>query len=740
MNPNDLLAAARHWQQAGELARAETAYRQLLTIDPANAELWYLLGTVCQPQGKAADALAAYQKSVSLKPGFAQAQNSLGIALAQQGRPREAEECFAAAVRAQPDFAHAHNNLGNALKEQGRRQEALAGYEQAVRLKADFAEAYNNLGNLQRELGQLDDAAANCRAALRLKPDMPDAHNNLGAVYSAQKRWEDAVASYRQALALRADHAEARSNLATALREVGQVDEAIVHYRQALTQRPDFAEAHGGLAMALSQQGDLDGALASCEQALRLRPNLASAHLSMGFVLSELGRRDEALACCARALELDSDMPDAHKNRSLVWLLEGRFTEGWDEYEWRWKCPELPERPFPQPRWDGAPLEGRKILLHAEQGLGDTLHFVRYAPLVRERGGHVIVVCQRPLVSLLSRCEGVESVVAQGDALPAFDTHAPLLSLPRIFGTTLDNIPADVPYLCPLPELVERWHAELATTPGFKVGIAWQGSRTHRRDRGRSIPLARFAPLAELAGVRLYSLQKNFGQEQIAQVGFGDRIVDLSPRLETFEDTAAVVQNLDLVISCDTSLVHLAGGLGRPVWTAVAVVPDWRWLLDRDDTPWYPTMRLFRQARRGDWQEVFERIVAALAERAGVPLPAKPITVEISAGELLDRIVLLEVERMRGAGSVGVDEKLASLDSALKRAMGVPPGLARLKDELQETRLALHDAHREVARCRESADYGSKFVELAKQVFLYEERRREVLLRIDEFAGQRRST
>jgi tetratricopeptide (TPR) repeat protein len=623
MTPSELLAAARQWQQVGELARAEAAYRQLLAAEPANAELWFLLGTVCQPLGKATEAIGAYQRAVSLKPGLAQAQNSLGIALAQQGRSREAEECFAAAVRAQPDFAHAHNNLGNALKEQGRLDEALGSYQHAVKLKDDFAEAYNNLGNLQRELGQLDEAVANCRTALRLKPDMADAHNNLGAAYSAQRNWAEAAACYRRALALRPDHAEALGNLATALRELGEIDEAIVHFRQALRLRPDFAEAHGALAMALSQQGDLNAALASCREALRLRPELASAHLSMGFILSELGRRDEALACCNRALELEPDLPDAHKNRSLIWLLEGKLTEGWAEYEWRWKCPELPERPFPQPLWDGSPLAGQTIMLHAEQGLGDTLHFIRYASLVHDRGGRVVVVCQRPLVSLVARCPGVAQVVAQGDPLPHFDTHAPLLGLPRIFGTMLESIPAEVPYLAAEPQAVERWRAEFAPESRFKVGIAWQGSRTHRRDRGRSIPLAIFAPFAELDGVRLYSLQKHFGQEQLAQVGFRESITDLSPQLETFDDTAAIVQNLDLIIACDTSIIHLAGGLARPTWVALPTVPDWRWLLDRDDSPWYPTMRLFRQRRRGDWPEVFERIAGALAGKIGVKLPPR---------------------------------------------------------------------------------------------------------------------
>lgn len=728
MTASELLAASRLWHEQGDLARAEAGYRQLLTLEPANAELCYLLGAVCQPQDKHEEAIAAYRRSVTLKPEFAQAQNSLGIALAQLGRSQEAEKCFADAVRAQPDFAHAHNNLGNALKEQGRREEAVACYQRAVELKPDFAEAYNNLGNVQRELGQFDEAIANCRQALRLKPDLADAHNNLGAAHSAQRHWEDAAASYRQAIALRPNHAEAHSNLGNALRELGRVDEAIFSLRQALQLKPDFAEAHGGLAMALSQQGDLEGALASCQEALRLRPDLASAHLSMGFILSELGRRSEAMACCDRALELQPDMPDAHKNRSLVLLLEGKLTEGWAEYEWRWKCPELPERPFPHPLWDGSPLDGKRIMLHAEQGFGDTLHFVRYARLVRERGGRVVLVCQRPLVELLRRCEGVEEVAAQGDPLPPFDVHAPLLSLPRIFNTTLDTILGDVPYLKGDPAKTAQWRDELAGVTEFKVGIAWQGSRTHRRDRGRSIPLSYFAPLSAQSGVRLYSLQKNYGQEQLGQVSFGDRIVDLSPRLDSFVDTAAAMENLDLVICCDTSVAHLAGALARPVWVAVATVPDWRWLLERDDTLWYPTMRLFRQHRRGDWQDVFARIASALADQIGASVDAAT-TIRIAPAELVDRLTRLEVD---GEGGGHADEELAILENSLSRLLRRAPALAALRDELKAIHAALREDERAIDECRRDGDFGARFVELARTTFAQRERRRRIMELIND--------
>jgi cytochrome c-type biogenesis protein CcmH/NrfG len=432
-------------------------------------------------------------------------------------------------------------------------------------------------------------------------------------VYSNLRRWEEAAACYRRAIALAPNRAEAHRNLGSVLREAGRVEEGVSAIREALRLDPNFAEVWASLGLALVEADDPETALTSCQRAIELNPRLVAAHHHHGVALFDLGRRQEALDSYSRALALEPNLADAHKNRALLWLIEGKLTEGWDEYEWRWKCAESPPPLFGQPLWDGSPLAGRTILLHAEQGLGDTIQFVRYATLVRRRGGRVVLLCQPALVSLVRRCEGVEQVVAQGDRLPPFDLHAPLMSLPRIFGTTLDTIPSDTPYLDVDPRSLERWRDELAGDSLFKVGIAWQGSRLHRRDRGRSIPLTCFQPLAALPGVQLYSLQTNEGREQIALVDFADRIVDLSPRVDSFAETAAAIANLDLVISCDTSVAHLAGALGKPAWVAIRLVPDWRWLLDRDDSPWYPTLRLFRQTRRGDWGEVMERVAQRLA-------------------------------------------------------------------------------------------------------------------------------
>jgi hypothetical protein len=359
-------------------------------------------------------------------------------------------------------------------------------------------------------------------------------------------------------------------------------------------------------------------------------------------VLAKQAKLDDAIACYRQALVIKPDYAEAHKDLALAWLLRGNFEQGWPEYEWRWKCSRFQGHPgnesgeqLPGPSWDGSPLNGRTILLYAEQGLGDTLQFIRYAPLVRQRGGRVLVLCQPPLRPVLGSCPGIDGLVACESTAPSYDVQIPLLSLPRIFRTTLATIPAEVPYLSADPELVEHWRRELTQGVGqafqpdsqagkpdllkegssqeFKVGIAWQGNPQHKQDRQRSVPLAHFEALARLPGIRLFSLQVGPGAHQLQELGGRFLVTDLSNRFgpASFQDAAAVVTVLDLVMSVDTAMAHLAGALGRPVWVLLPFVPDWRWMLDREGSPWYPTMRLFRQRQPGDWTDVFRQVVAA---------------------------------------------------------------------------------------------------------------------------------
>jgi len=516
-----------------------------------------------------------YRQILQLDANHVHAWHLLGVIACQTGRGNLAVDYLHAALRLNPDWAEAHNHLGIALQEQGKVAEAVASYQQALRLMPDYADAHNNLGNALREQGQLGEAVGSLEQALRLRPDYAEAHNNLGIALQGLGKFAEAVVHLEQALRLRPDYPEAHNNLGTVLCEEGKMAEAVIHWEQALRLRPDYANAHNNLGRALLEQGKMAEAVASYQQALRLRPGDA----------------------------------EAHNNLSMLWLLLGNFEQGWPEYEWRLQMKDFPPALRPQPCWDGRPLDGKTILLYAEQGLGDTLQFIRYAAVVKQRGGTVVAECQPALLRVLAGCAGIDHLLPQGGPLPACDVRAPMLSLPLLCGTTVTTIPAEVPYLVADRSRIEHWRDRLAVVSGFKVGICWQGNPRNKNDRRRSVPLAQFAPLAAIRGVHLVSLQKGPGVDQLGGLDFD--VVDLGSKLDeegAFVDTAAVMQSLDLLISVDSAVAHLAGALGMPVWLALSFSPAWRWLLEREDSPWYPSMRLFRQPQPGQWPAVFERI------------------------------------------------------------------------------------------------------------------------------------
>jgi tetratricopeptide (TPR) repeat protein len=509
-------------------------------------------------------------------PGRSDSQTARATALAQEGHRREAIALFREVLDFRPNHNPARFNLGVALAQEKRFTEALECFQEVVRCQPNCGEAHVALANVLGELGRDDEAVAAYHEALRHKPDLVDALNNLGV----------------------------------ALTRLHRGSEAVIFLRQAVRLRPDFTEGHNNLGLAYAEEGDFTAAIACFEEALRLDPRSVNAHSNLGSALHGQGKSAEAVASYGLALALKPDCATTHWNRSLAWLLMGDFQKGWPEYEWRWQRKEAVQQPFPQPRWDGSALPDGTILLHAEQGLGDILQFVRYAPLVKERVRKVIVAGPLPVAGLFRTCPGVDGIVTENEALPAFDVQAPLMSLPGLLGTTLATIPANVPYLAAEPAKLEQWRERLRGVSGFRVGIAWQGNPRHKGDRHRSFPLALLAPLAHVGGVSLVSLQKGAGNEQLAQSRFP--VVDVGPELADFTDTAAVMMCLDLVISCDTAPVHLAGALGVPVWVALSTILDWRWLLDREDSPWYPTMRLFRQRRLGEWKPVFRHMARQL--------------------------------------------------------------------------------------------------------------------------------
>jgi tetratricopeptide (TPR) repeat protein len=573
------LALGHH--KAGSVADAENIYRQVLARQPDNPEALHLLGVLSHQTGRL----------------------DAGIELIQR------------AIAISPTSAHYHNNLGSALHDKGLSSEAVAACRQAVHLKPDYPEAYYNLGIALRDTGQLDEAVAAYRKAIQFKPNYAAAENNLGNALREKGLFDEAVTAFRQAIRLNPDQPETYNNLGTALREKGLLDEAVAALRDAIRLKPGFVEAYYNLGSVFWEMGYLDEAIASYRQAIRLNPNFIEAYPDLGTTLREKGSLDEAITTCRQALGPKPDCAEAHDTLSSVLLLKGDLLEGWNEYEWRWRRRNYPtpRGEFAQPRWDGATLNGRTILLHAEGGFGDTLQFIRYAPMVAKRGGRVVLECQPPLRRLLEGFAGVEQLISTSDPLPSFDVHCPLMSLPWAFGTTMETIPAAVPYLRADSAMIESWRARLGSDKGqFKVGLAWAGSARFRRDQPRSLTLEHLAALGALAGVTFYGLQKGPPGEQAQNPPAGLQLTNLGPELKDFSDTAAVMSLMDIIISTDTSVAHLAGALGRPVWVMLQFVPDWRWLLDREDTPWYPTMRLFRQKRLGDWGEVIDRVAKAL--------------------------------------------------------------------------------------------------------------------------------
>jgi tetratricopeptide (TPR) repeat protein len=411
----------------------------------------------------------------------------------------------------------------------------------------------------------------------------------------------------------------ARANVGFALIGLERFEEAEATFRETLALDPAAPEAHSGLGIALARQERHEEAAACQRRALELRPNYAEAHHNLGVSLLKLGKPEEAIAAHREGLRLQHDAPESHGSLAVAYLVLGRYPEGWREYEWRWRCKALADsvRSFARPMWDGSPLDGRTILIHAEQGFGDVLQFIRYAPLVKARGGTVLVECPAALHPLLARCRGIDRLLPQKAPLPPFDVHAPLMSLPGIFGTTVDTIPADCPYLAVPYELVEHWRRELDPIQGFKIGICWRGNAKNPYDPYRSLRLEQLGPLARVPGVRVVSLQKGPGTaEELRQAAERVPVLDLAARLDreagAFVDTGAVMKNLDLVLSVDTAPAHLAGGLAVPFWVLLPFAAEWRWLLGREDSPWYPTGRLFRQRRPGDWDEVIARVAAAL--------------------------------------------------------------------------------------------------------------------------------
>ncbi|HEY1720149.1 MAG TPA: tetratricopeptide repeat protein [Magnetospirillaceae bacterium] len=575
-------------------------------------------------QGRVNDAIVLYRTLIERNPQHAVAHNGLGVALAQARRFGDAITAFRAATEAAPDYPEAFNNLGNALEECGQGNEAVAAFRTAILQRPSYGRAHLNLAETLRRLQRFQEAEDVFRLTTQLLPTSAEAFYGLGVVLEKQKRVEEAIGSFQMALRLKPDFAEAHNELGGALQSLGRHDEADSEYRTAIAHSPAYAEAYTNLGNSLCERGRYQEAEVVLRRAIEIRADIAETHHNLGVALSGLARLAEAGDCFRRAVALSPDFAEAHFHLGSALLMQGRYEEGWPEYEWRLRFADqsITPRQYSVARWQGEPLNGRTIFLTTEQGLGDTIQMVRFATTITLMGGHVILEVPPSLDRLCRSVPGVAQTTPMNTVPATFDLHAPLMSLPGILRTTIKSIPSSIPYVYPQTADVSQWNARLASYARPRVGLVWSGDpraenpHAFEFDRRRSLALRRLAPLIDMAGVTFFSLQKGSPQSQLTDLPSDRRPIDMMDAVRDFADTAALIANLDLVITVDTSVAHLAGALGKAVWILVRFDHDWRWLLDRDDSPWYPTARLFRQTTLGDWDPVIARVAAALAQFA----------------------------------------------------------------------------------------------------------------------------
>src|SRR5215212_41149 len=539
----------------------------------------------------------------------------------RQGRLDDAEKICTRVLKTRSDWFDALHLLGLIKLQSGKAGAALGLLEAALKINPRSAAVLSNLAMTLAALNRDADALAALDKALALEPGNFEAINNRGNVFLKLGRPAEALAAFDQALALEPRFIGARANRGNALAQLGRLEEALAQYDVVLAVQPSHADNHYNRGTALAALGRQQEAIATYDRALALRPNYVKALTNRAIALQACNRFQESLTNLDQVLAIDKDNADAHHNQALALLTLGDYRRGFEQYEWRWQRSGMPaRRKFGKPLWIGEyPLARKTILLHAEQGLGDTIQFVRYAPLLALTGAKVMLEVQPDLRDLLARVQGVAGVVARGEPLPDYDVHCPVGSLPRALRTEAANIPAEIPYVKASGERITKWRERIGSLPSPRIALAWAGSAAHANDRNRSIALSQLAPLLSVEQASFVSIQRELRNEDSDLLARAPRLMHIGDALDAFEDTAAVAALVDVVISVDTSVVHLAGAMGRPTWILLPFCPDWRWMLERDDSPWYPTARLFRQPALGDWDSVIGRVCEALSEFSASP-------------------------------------------------------------------------------------------------------------------------
>jgi tetratricopeptide (TPR) repeat protein len=598
----------------GRLDDAERGYRATLDGNPVHVDALHLLGVLRHQQGQHAEAAELVRRAVNLRPEDAALQLNLGNALKALGKIDDAIEQFRNALTLAPSFPMAHYNLGNAYASVGRHEDAADAFEKSLRLQPNDASSHNNLGNALHALGRHTDAIASFQRALELRPGHAGALNNMGMSLNALDRADEAIPCFQAALAVEPRFVAAHFNLANTFDATARHEEAVASFQAAFALQPNLPPTIFGLGNALAALGRHAQALPYLERAVGLDPQFALAWLSLGTAHQALNAHAAAVRAFDQALRLRPDLASAHMNRALAWLALRDFARGLPEYEWRL---QITAQPVIQtlPRWHGEPIEQRTLLVHAEQGFGDTLQFVRFVPLAAQRAARVVLEVQPQLLPLLAPAAQAWRVtlIAQGAPRPAADLQCPLLSLPLALGTTYDTIPARTPYLSTPPAYGRKWRGSLGGHAKRKIGIAWSGRI--QQNETRSMPLAALAPLFALEGIDWIVLQPELSAEEHAALDahpHAASIHRMDKRIGDFADTAAIIERLDAVVSIDTSIAHLTGALKKPLWLMLPFAADWRWFVGETRSPWYPGVTLLRQPQPGAWGDVVEAVANEL--------------------------------------------------------------------------------------------------------------------------------
>lgn len=602
------------------LDEAKQSFERALELDSNLPAAHFNLALHYRATGHKEEAIAAFRRVLLAVPSHAETYNHLGSLLHELKDYDNAERHFQQAVSMRPDLVEAHNNLGNLLQERGQINQAIAAFERALALLPNSPQVHYNLANALRNGGQSTLAVDHYRQATTLAPNFAQAHNNLGTLLEALNDWDAAAESLSHAIEVAPSFVEARFNLGVLLQKCGEADAAAEQYRKITELDAKHASARFNLGTVLQGRRRWEEAREWYLKALDVRPDYVGPLCNLGIMCQALGNDEEALAYFDKALAIQSDCAEAHCDRAMLRLGQGDFAAGWPEFQWHTQTRAFCRRAYPRPPWKGTRLVDRRILIHCQQGMGDTMQFVRYLPWVRQFGPEEVLLAAQPALHPLLDSSGLGRLVDPDDPALDFDTQVSLMSLPILAHAAGEPIPNRVPYLRSTPDLVEHWRQKLAAIDGFRVGISWQGNPSYVWDHLRSIPLAEFEPLAKVERVRLISLQQGDGLEQLPAARQRFDILDLGDDVDrrhgAFMDTAAILQTLDLLITSDTAVAHLAGALGVPVWLALSKAPEWRWQRSGETSPWYPSMRLFRQAAWNDWTELFGRIATELQQTA----------------------------------------------------------------------------------------------------------------------------